>query len=197
MLKGLRRACTASLVRLYYCVRVLLSHDYTYYTFLMGLGSFPEMCAGFLVICLPVLPKFVRSVFGDNLLARLGFTKFLSYFNSSPGSNNAASGSARWRNLRFMNSFAPSSNQERAAVASVDAAPARNDSGATGFVELMTDKEKADACIVRTVRIAAVDEPRRTGDFEAEFQAIHPWADDAVVSHLVMNGFDERNIGAV
>ncbi|KAF2815476.1 uncharacterized protein BDZ99DRAFT_341003, partial [Mytilinidion resinicola] len=54
-------ACIVSLVRLYCCARVFKSHDYTYYTLLMALGSFPEMTAGFLVICLPLLLKFVRS----------------------------------------------------------------------------------------------------------------------------------------
>ncbi|KAF2501685.1 hypothetical protein BU16DRAFT_613535 [Lophium mytilinum] len=183
-------ACIASLVRLYYCVRVFESHDYTYYTLLMALGSFPEMTAGFLVICLPVLPKFVRSMFGEDILTRVGFTKFRSYFYTSSGSGNAASGSGRWRNLRFLNSPSVTGKEKSAVEATLE----RNDSGAA--VEVDAEKEKADACIVRTVQIAAEDGPRRSGDFEARFQATHPWAKEEVPG-AAADAFDERNIGFV
>lgn len=58
----LRRACTASSVRLYYAVRLYNSTDLTYHAALMGKWAEPELTFGFLAACLPVMPAFVKHI---------------------------------------------------------------------------------------------------------------------------------------
>lgn len=55
-------ACIASVIRLYFSVRLFNSEDVTYFVALMGLWTLPEMALAFLAMCLPVFPRFFQSL---------------------------------------------------------------------------------------------------------------------------------------
>lgn len=55
-------ACIASVVRLYFSVKLSTSKDNIYYGCLMALWALPEMAPAFLAMCLPVFPKFFQSL---------------------------------------------------------------------------------------------------------------------------------------
>ncbi|KAF2187316.1 hypothetical protein K469DRAFT_771728, partial [Zopfia rhizophila CBS 207.26] len=54
-------ASVFALLRLWYNYLEIHSHDYSYYAGIMGLFTYLERCCGFLILCLPVLPKFIGS----------------------------------------------------------------------------------------------------------------------------------------
>lgn len=55
-------ACIASVLRLYFSVKLSTTKDVNYYVGLMGLWTIPEMASGFLAMCLPVFPRFFQSL---------------------------------------------------------------------------------------------------------------------------------------
>ncbi|KAH7061902.1 hypothetical protein BKA63DRAFT_527045 [Paraphoma chrysanthemicola] len=55
-------ALGTSIARLYYAVQMNRSDDKTYYAALMGKWAEPELTFGFLAICLPVFPSFMKKV---------------------------------------------------------------------------------------------------------------------------------------
>lgn len=59
---GSASACIASIIRLYFSAQLSTSEDVNYYVGLMGLWTLPEMASAFLAMCLPVFPKFFRSL---------------------------------------------------------------------------------------------------------------------------------------
>lgn len=55
-------ACFASLIGVYYSIRLSKSEDITYHVGILGLWSLPEMASGLLAICLTVSPRFFQSL---------------------------------------------------------------------------------------------------------------------------------------
>lgn len=70
-------ACVSSLLRLYYAIRLSQTGDITYYATITGLCAYPEMAFGIIAGCLPVTPKFFRTLgqtrIISNTRARLHF----------------------------------------------------------------------------------------------------------------------------
>lgn len=58
----LRSACAASIVRLYYSVVSYHHKDFTYLAGIQGLWAIAELTCGILAMCLPMSPKFFRSL---------------------------------------------------------------------------------------------------------------------------------------
>ncbi|KAH8432810.1 uncharacterized protein LDX57_010439 [Aspergillus melleus] len=65
-------ACVSSVVRLAYTVHLYQTDNKSYYSYLAGVWTLPELASGIIVACLPVIPRFVRSVDPNNRLSRLG-----------------------------------------------------------------------------------------------------------------------------
>ncbi|KAF2105569.1 hypothetical protein BDV96DRAFT_509151 [Lophiotrema nucula] len=55
-------ACIAAGFSIYINVRIFTTTDQTYWAALMALATLPETTSGFLVLCLPVVPKFVKHI---------------------------------------------------------------------------------------------------------------------------------------
>lgn len=55
-------ACVCSIIRLSFAIRLYETTDITYYSWLTGLWTYPEMASGILVACLPVSPKFFQAL---------------------------------------------------------------------------------------------------------------------------------------
>lgn len=55
-------ACASSAIRLSYTIKLARSKDITYYNSIMGVWTLPEIASGILAMCLPVSPKFFRSL---------------------------------------------------------------------------------------------------------------------------------------
>ncbi|KAH8435317.1 uncharacterized protein LDX57_012947 [Aspergillus melleus] len=65
-------ACTASVVRLAYTVVLMKTKNISYYAYLSGIWTIPELSMGIVVACLPVLPKFIKSLDPSHRLSRIG-----------------------------------------------------------------------------------------------------------------------------
>ncbi|KAF2871201.1 hypothetical protein BDV95DRAFT_56740 [Massariosphaeria phaeospora] len=76
-------ACIAAAIRLSYAVTLRHSDDFTYWMAKMSLWVFPEFTSGFLVACLPVLPRFANTISEIPLITRL-----VSSIRSLSGSRN-------------------------------------------------------------------------------------------------------------
>ena len=68
----LNSACVASVVRLVYAVKLYTHTDLTYYSWLAGVWTHPEMASGVIVACLPVSPKFFQMVQNTRLFSHIG-----------------------------------------------------------------------------------------------------------------------------
>lgn len=64
-------ACASSAIRLYYTIKLARSKDVTYYISIMGMWTLPEIASGILAMCLPVSPKFFRSLKDSTLWSSL------------------------------------------------------------------------------------------------------------------------------
>lgn len=79
-------ACVCSILRLSYAVRLYRATDLTYYSWVTGVWTYPEMASGIIVGCLPVSAKFFQglkerrmfSKFGSSLKSLLHFTTVAS-----------------------------------------------------------------------------------------------------------------------
>lgn len=56
------RASVFAGIRVYTTIKLLYTTDIAYWGALMGLSTFPEIAAGFVVLSLPVLPHFYKSM---------------------------------------------------------------------------------------------------------------------------------------
>ncbi|THC98614.1 hypothetical protein EYZ11_001892 [Aspergillus tanneri] len=65
-------ACAASIVRLAYTVVLYHTDNVSYYSFLAGLWTIPELSMGIMVACLPVMPRFFKSFDPEQRLTCLG-----------------------------------------------------------------------------------------------------------------------------
>lgn len=65
-------ACVASVVRLVYAVKLYTNTDLTYYSWLAGVWTHPEMASGVIVACLPVSPKFFQMLQHTRFFSRIG-----------------------------------------------------------------------------------------------------------------------------
>ncbi|KAA8647058.1 hypothetical protein EYZ11_006990 [Aspergillus tanneri] len=75
-------ACAASVVRLAYTIRLYESDNISYSRFLAGLWTIPELSIGISVACLPIMPKFFKSINLEHRLSRLG-TSLQTLFSGS------------------------------------------------------------------------------------------------------------------
>lgn len=66
------RSCGSSTVRLYFTIEVWKTHDVSYYMGMVGVWTYPEITFGFLVACLPIMPKFLRVMAKKPLVGRVG-----------------------------------------------------------------------------------------------------------------------------
>lgn len=62
-------ACSAAAARLYYSIDLYRTKDFTWGATMMGMWVAAEICSGFLVACIPVLPRFFKSL---PFLVRMG-----------------------------------------------------------------------------------------------------------------------------
>lgn len=75
-------ACTCSIVRLAFAVKLLNAKDRTYYTWMVGVWTFPELASAILVACLPVSAKFFQGLKEMRIFSRAG-TSLKSLLNIS------------------------------------------------------------------------------------------------------------------
>ena len=171
-------------MRLYYAVKLSQSGDISYYADIMGLCSYPEMASGIIIGCLPVSPKFfqnlgqtqfitnmgssIRSLFGlsksDSLWSfskRTGGTKPINPWDHS---SEAKSWSKRYSPSLEGHELIPVSRNTSSNSNVVDGAPVT-----------FTQSPKADAHIMRTVHIAAVEEHRDASALDARVKARGTW----------------------
>ncbi|KAH7128504.1 hypothetical protein B0J11DRAFT_578702 [Dendryphion nanum] len=92
-------ALASSIARLHYTIKMHYSEDKTYYAALMGKWSEPELTCGFLAICLPVLPAFIKKL--KNAAAGCGIFSFRIL---SPTADTDKSSTAR-RGQEFNSSY--------------------------------------------------------------------------------------------
>lgn len=74
-------ACASSIVRLYYSVISIHYDDFTYLAGIQDLWAIAETTCGILAICLPISPKFFRSVYDSKIWSGLR-TSLHSYTRS-------------------------------------------------------------------------------------------------------------------
>ncbi|KAK1148134.1 hypothetical protein N8T08_010773 [Aspergillus melleus] len=53
-------ACVSSVVRLAYTVHLYQTDNKSYYSYLAGVWTLPELASGIIVACLPVIPRFIQ-----------------------------------------------------------------------------------------------------------------------------------------
>lgn len=75
-------ACISSVLGVNSAIKLSHSEDNTYHTYLMTIYSYPEITFGILAVCLPILPKFVKSLRNLHLLSRLNGRSFHSIIHS-------------------------------------------------------------------------------------------------------------------
>ncbi|PLB52003.1 hypothetical protein P170DRAFT_506908 [Aspergillus steynii IBT 23096] len=64
-------ACISSIVRLYYSVIISYSPNQSYYGYISGIWTVPEMAFGIMVAGFPLLPKFISHLRENSQIARL------------------------------------------------------------------------------------------------------------------------------
>ena len=69
----IRRACISAIVRLGYAVRFIQNEYYNYSKdlYLLGFWTLPELASGIFAACLPVTPRFFRSLKDSGSLQKL------------------------------------------------------------------------------------------------------------------------------
>ncbi|KAL8786451.1 MAG: hypothetical protein Q9213_002767 [Squamulea squamosa] len=67
-------ACVASIVRLGYASKLYTHEDITYYSWVTGVWTHPEMAAGIIVACLPVSPKFFQGLQQTRFFSQIDFS---------------------------------------------------------------------------------------------------------------------------
>jgi hypothetical protein len=70
-LTEMNSAFGSSLVRLYFATRLETSHDMSYNIGWLGMWTLPEIAIGFLISCLPFLPKFMKHMARKPMLAKI------------------------------------------------------------------------------------------------------------------------------
>ncbi|ORX95043.1 hypothetical protein BCR34DRAFT_669540 [Clohesyomyces aquaticus] len=86
-------ACAASTVRMYYAILLSTRKDSTYYVAMVGLWGMPEITCGYLVACLPVVPKFVKVMRKHPFFTRLSSGIRSSFWSTNTGPQNSDPGS--------------------------------------------------------------------------------------------------------
>ena len=71
-------------MRLYYSVQFSKSGDFTYYVAFIGFWSLGEMASGFLVMCLPVSPRFCQSLKQIRIPSRITIPRIFHCRSSNP-----------------------------------------------------------------------------------------------------------------
>ena len=150
-------ACVCSIVRLSFAIKLLSTTDITYYAWLTGLWTYPEMASGILVACLPVSPKFFQALneTGAFLKVRTSLRSLLTFTivssQKSADSNTAEDQSslngptfrhAKYQNLPDGRPLADNSREK--------------------LTETITGEDKHhghETYIMRTIDIAASSEP--------------------------------------
>lgn len=70
----------SAVIRLSYAIKLYRATDLTYYTWLTGVWTLPEMASGIIVACLPVVGKFFQGVKETRAFSRVG-SSLKSLFN--------------------------------------------------------------------------------------------------------------------
>jgi hypothetical protein len=84
-------------MRLYYSFRLSSSPDVSYEGMNFGLWTYAELCSGFMVACLPVMPRFLQKTIGGSqfykrFLATVRPSKYSGGSNSGKYKVNASNG---------------------------------------------------------------------------------------------------------
>ncbi|KAL8729343.1 MAG: hypothetical protein Q9181_005041 [Wetmoreana brouardii] len=144
-------ACVASIVRLVYAIKLSISDDISYYSWLTEIWTHPEMASAIIVACLPVSPKFFQRLQQTRFFSWIGISSQVRSNRRSTKDNSASHqitphGSSR-QGKEWPKSFEMLSDNQRL-----------NTGKADGFSEVSADaslneikSQPSEACILRTV----------------------------------------------
>ncbi|KAI4089059.1 MAG: hypothetical protein LQ344_005630 [Seirophora lacunosa] len=162
-------ACVASIVRLGYAIKLYTHHDITYYSWLTGLWTHPEMASGILVACLPVSAKFFQKLQQTHFFSQIGLSlQSLLRFTSS-GSKRSTKGHSTSQQLSPQRASWPKSYEMLSDGQRFNGGKSMGDKGESVDESFQGHRpQQARPHIIRTVDVDARSESRRESDGDCE-----------------------------
>ncbi|KAL9012830.1 MAG: hypothetical protein Q9173_002422 [Seirophora scorigena] len=162
-------ACVASIVRLGYAIKLYIHHDITYYSWLTGLWTHPEMASGILVACLPVSLKFFQKLQQTRFFSQIGLSLQSLLGFTSNGSKRSTKGHSASQQISPRRASWPKNYEMLSDGQRFNGGKSMGDKGESVDESFQGHRsQQARPHIIRTVGVDARSESRRESDSDCE-----------------------------